>query len=255
MDNNTNTKAEYAIFLLFKKHVEILRNMRPDLYWSFGDNGMGYSIHGNKAKDEINKFEENMTIVVALNTSIILNTTSFFEGFLENILLRRIGRIKNLPYHISKIIEEYQQQIIKISSFSDFKKYFHKLFEQKLTDILPNKKEDIEFIEKFYTVRHLLSHGSMLETVSKQMEIGRKYVHTDKNYQDLMNLIKRRYNYNYDLDIELYSLLNFSQIIDDFSNTVFEIANLLGEELKNKQLIESSNFWGDFSSRGMWGEI
>ncbi|MFH0710384.1 MAG: hypothetical protein V2A75_09260 [Pseudomonadota bacterium] len=247
-------QEEYCTFLLFKRHVEVLRTLRPDIYMSFGNDEHAFSIKGEDAKN-MDDYESKRQIVMALNASIILNTTSFFEGFLENILLRKIGKTTALPEHIKNIIEEYQQQILRISSFADFKKYFQKLFHKKITDVLNMKKNDLDFIDKFYTVRHLLSHGSCLDTASIKLEIGRKLFHTDSAYIALMKALQERYSHKYDLNIDFMSLLNFSEVIDDFSNTIFDIATKLAEELKKNNLIDSSGFWGDFSGRGMWGEI
>lgn len=247
-------QEEYSTFLLFKQNVSVLQTFRPDLYFSLECDKENFSIRG-KLIENIEDINKIIPSVIAINTSIILNSTSYFEGFLENILLRYIGKITDYPMHIQNILKEYQQQIIKISSFLEFKKIFQKLFGESLKNIQSINNDDIEFIDKFYTIRHLVSHGSKIETASEKLEIGRKIFHTDRNYIDLMGVLKKRYHYKNELNIELITLLNFSEIVDDFSNTIFDVATIISDNLKQKGLIDSSNFWGDFSGRGTWGEI
>lgn len=249
-------KMNYSTFLLFKDNVTILNNLRPDLYLS-------PSVGGYKFMGEISEqdnfpelCDEYLKTVRAINTSIILNTTSFFEGFLENILLRKIGSIKGLQSPIKKIVSDYQNQIIRISSIDEFKKQFNKLFGDKLNNILKANQDDINFIEKFYLIRHLVSHGSMIETHFSHLKSGGTLVmHTEPEYIYLMKTLGKRYGLKEDINIGYTSLLLHSEIIDDFSKTTFNLADLLISELKNQELLDLSDYWGDFNGWGSFGRI
>lgn len=246
----------YSTFILFQDNVRILNNLRPDLYLSPSSDG--YKVMGATVKQDNfpELYEEHSKTVRAINTSIILNTTSFLEGFLENILLRKIGSIKSLKNPIKKIVSDYQNQIIRISSIDEFKKQFNKLFEDKLNNILKSNKDDLFFIEKFYLIRHLASHGSMIEThLSYQDSGGVLLIHTEPEYIHLMKFLEKRYGFKEDINIEYMSLLLHSEIIDDFSKTVFNIANLLLHELKNRELLDLSDYWGDFNGWCSVGKI
>ena len=248
-------KANYSTFLIFKNNVTTLTNLRPDVYLSPSVDG--YKIMGTITTQDkfIESYEEHSKTVQAINTSIILNTTSFFEGFLESILLRKIGSIKHLQSPIKKIVSDYQNQIIRISSFDEFKNQFNKLFEDKLNNILKSNKDDVDFIENFYLIRHLLSHGSMIETNLSHQGTAFILFHSEPKYILLMKLLEKRYGLKEGINIEFTSLLLHSEIIDDFSRTVFNIANLLVSELKNKKLLDLSHYWGDFNSWGPLGKI
>lgn len=246
----------YSTFLLFKGNVTILNTLRPDLYLSPSIDG--YTIMGEiTAQDNFPElYEEHSKTVRAINTSIILNTTSFFEGFLESILLRKIGSIKGLQNPIKKIVSDYQNQIIRISSIDEFKKQFNKLFGDKLNNILKSNKDDVDFVEKFYLIRHLVSHGSMIETHLSHPESGVTLLtHTEPEYIHLMKFLEKRYGLKEDINIEYMSLLLHSEIIDDFSKTAFKIADLLVNELKNRELLDLSDYWGDFNGWGSLGKI
>ena len=226
-------KANYSTFLLFKSNVETLNGLRPDFYFSPGING--YQIMGEVTKSDnfSDIFEDQYKTVRAINTSIVLNTTSFFEGFLENILLRKIGSTENLHSPVEKIVNTYQSQIIRISSIDEFKRHFQKLFGVKLINVLESHKDDVKFIEKFYLIRHLLSHASMVETDLVDHDPGIQLVHSDTEYTNLMEYLQSRYRFQEKIDVEFMSLLICSKIIDDFSMTVFNIADLLVNELKS----------------------
>ena len=249
------SKSDYSTFLLFKEHVDVLRNLRPDLYLLPGSDN--YNILGELTKkDDFKEFyEDSFKVVRSINTSIVLNTTSFFEGFLENILLRKLGSTKNIPSPISQIINDYEFQIIRASSLDDLKKHFQKLFDIKLTEILELYKSDFLFVENFYVVRHIMSHGSMIPTIRIQENIGAKYLHTESNYDKLMSIIQERYQITKKLNIDFLMLMMCSTIIDDFSNTVFMISDRIVQELKSQNLIETSDIWGDHSSCGLYGKI
>ena len=148
-------KHNYSIFGLLKQNVGDLRQLRPDLYL-FPSEG-GCRILGSVVEklDFTDILESNFAIVRSINTSIVLNTTGFFEGFLENILLRRIGSVSQLRDPIAAIASEYRDTVIKISSLDGFKKHFHKLFGVKLPDVLNAHHQDWKFIEAFYLIRHL----------------------------------------------------------------------------------------------------
>lgn len=231
------TDANYSTFRLFKKNVNELKSMRPDLYVSPSQDS--YSILGKETykEDFISTYVNTFSRVWALNTSIILNTTSFFEGALENLLLRGVGDISNFKEPTKTILFEYQEEIIKISSIQSFDNHFKKVFRYNLNELVLDKN-DYKFIENFYLIRHLLVHGSKVSTNYIRGEKGSTLIHDEVKYIKLMRSIKLRYSYAFDVHIEFYWLILCSQIIDDFSDTAFKILSEIVENLTRLEMID-----------------
>jgi hypothetical protein len=93
-------RTDYSIFSFFKQNVSVLRENRPDLYLIPGEGN--YQFGGTltstlSREDRRDDLSGIMAKVQAANCSILLNSTSYFEGLLENLLLRRIGKCGDLP--------------------------------------------------------------------------------------------------------------------------------------------------------------
>ncbi|MDO8177028.1 MAG: hypothetical protein Q7T62_02175 [Undibacterium sp.] len=248
-------KLNYSIFGFLQENVGHLRNLRPDLYMSPAQDSS--QILGSLVErlDFAEIMNSNFPIVQSINTSIVLNTTGFFEGLLENILLRKIGSISHLPDPISAIASDYKDTVIRISSLDGFKKHFRKLFGVNLSEILSAHHQDLKFIEKFYLIRHLLTHGSTIDTSSYNIGNGMSLRHVDPDYLSLMEMLQLRYSLNEEFKVDFLSLMLYSKIIDDFSETIFNLSKYLVGELVKRKLLDISDSWGDYSGWTMWGKL
>lgn len=190
-----------------------------------------------------------MAKVQAHNYSIVLNSTSYFEVLLENILLRRIGKCVTLPKHLVAVLENYRSQITRANSLSELKKHFRMLFGKPLSGFLGNTTEDLLLIDKFYVVRHVLAHGSRLPTLSiDTKEGGSKTEHEDPAYLELIQYLQKRYHLPGEYHCDIIMFLMFSAIIDDFSRAIFAFEEVLVNTLVAAGMVSADTFWGDFAS-------
>jgi len=245
-------KADYSIFSFFKQNVSVLRENRPDLYLIPGEGNYQFggtltsTLSRGDLKDDLSRI---MARVQAANCSIVLNSTSYFEGLLENLLLRRIGKCKDLSDHLRALIDNYRSQITKISSLSEFKKHFRMLFGARIADFVKDAAEDLVFVDRFYVIRHTLAHGSRLPTLLIDAKRGGALVqHEDRAYGELMRYLQKRYHLSGDFHCDIIMFLMFSIIVDDFSRAVFGVGEMLVHTLLEAELISADTFWGDFSS-------
>ena len=235
-------KTNESTFRYFKTNVRNLTKLRPDLYVTPEEKS--YKIKGEVSSNEDFKeiFNDKFETVFAINTSLILNSTGYFEGFLESILLRKIGNVNDLTGPIFNIVNDYQNQIIRLSSLGDFNKNFQKLFGMKIIDAVSDK-EKFNFIEDFYFIRHLIAHASTIKSESFKEGFGTRLIHTDKQYQQLMNKLKIRYSFKFDINIDFYMLIVCSNIIDDFCKSIFDVSEQIVENLDRLKLLESCEHW------------
>lgn len=248
---------DYSIFLFFKQNISVLQQVRPDIYLIPGTEHL-YQYSGSLATGNIAEaLSPLMAKVQALNCSIILNLTSYFEGLLENLLLRRIGKCGSMQGHLRQIIDDYRLELTRISSLSEFKKHFKKLFGKKMSEFVEDAQNELVFVEKFYVVRHILAHGSRVPTTSRDLQGGgSKSEHEDRSYRELMRYLQSKYNMSWDFHCEILTLLQFSVIIDDFSKATFSVAQNLVRALVRDELVSSETFWGDFTgTQAYYGKI
>jgi hypothetical protein len=239
---------DYSIFLFFKQNISVLQQSRPDIYLIPGTQHL-YQYSGSLATyNQVEGFSPLMMKVQAMNCSIILNLTSYFEGLLENLLLRRIGKCGSVQGHVRQIVEDYRLELTRISSLSEFKKHFKKLFGKKISEIVGDTHDELTFVEKFYVVRHVLAHGSRIPTTILDLQGGgSKIEHEDRSYRELMHYLENKYKMSWDFHCDILTLLKFSTIIDDFSHATFSVAQNLVSALVEEGLISSETFWGDFT--------
>ena len=251
------SRSNYSIFLLFKENIKTLESMRPSL-WLKPNDGFGHSIVGDltKQSDFLSSFESHLQTVRVINSSIILNATSYFEGFIENLILRRLDKTSDLPNRVIPILDEYRNKVIQASSLAELKKYFKMAFSHSFGDLLASRKTDLIFIENFYVLRHLLAHGSIIETISKDNDDGgTQTIHTVPDYQRLIECINNRYSLGGKFNSDFLMILIFSDFVDDFTNTLFSISDEIVSRLSKLKLLNLDDFWGDYKSVGIYGKL
>lgn len=254
-------KMQYSTFNIPRQNLKSLRLLRPSLYYDFSeieeDNHkiICHVIKGKLISDsDTNKrsqiIQSNNLIVTAINTSIILNATAYFEGALESFLLRRLESIFPISKNTSTLNNSLKNEIIRSSSIRGLKEYFKKLFGISLNEILKKDNKSLEFVEKFYHIRHHLTHASEIETVliDKGGNFGAVEIfHTDTSHDKLISCLKNRYKQKEIHGLDLKTLLMFSKIIDDFSNSIELIIKNLAFEIKDqKLLIQNEKYWNEF---------
>ena len=248
---------DYSIFLFFKQNIFVLQESRPDIFLTPGTKDL-YRYNGSLATSTSPEdFSPLMAKVQAMNCSIILNLTSYFEGLLENLLLRRIGKCGTLQEPLRRIIDDYRSELTRTSSLSEFKKHFKKLFGKSVSEVIKGAHDELTFVEKFYVVRHVLAHGSRIPTKSSNMQGGgSKTEHEDRSYRELMHYLQKKYDIPWDFHCDILTLLNFSLIIDDFSHAVFSVSQKLASVLVKDGLVSAETFWGDFTAaQAYYGKI
>lgn len=240
--------SNYSTFQILHNNSLCLQRLRPELWLTIEDGKITFKGELAKRADFEKVLAEMLPQVSAINTSIILNEIGFFEGFLENVLLRRIGSITMLHEPHSHIIRDYQNRIIRISSVREFKQHFNSLMGIRIADVLGEEKRNFSFIEHFYTIRHLLAHGSMIKTSFKKQKHGYRLLHTDSDYSSLLDQLRTRYSWSESPSIDFLPLLTFSEIVDDFCMSVESVSKEIVKYLSEQSMIDTSNGWGDFSS-------
>ena len=251
------SRSNYSIFLLFKENIKTLKSMRPSV-WLKPNDEFGHSIVGDltKQSDFFNSFESHLQTVRVINSSIILNATSYFEGFIENLILRHLDKTSDLPDRVKPILDEYKNKVIQASSLDELRKYFKIAFSLSFGDMLANRKMDLIFIENFYVLRHLLVHGSIIETISKDNEDGgTQIIHTAPVYQKFIECINNRYSLGGKFNSDFLMVLMFSDFVDDFTNTLFSISDEIVSHLSKLKLFNLDDFWGDYKSVGIYGSL
>ena len=169
-------KMQYSTFSIPRQNLKSLRLLRPSLYYDFSeieeDNHKvschvikGKLILDSKIGNRSQVIQLNDPIITAINTSLILNATAYFEGALESFLLRRLETVFPISKNTSLLHNSLKNEIIRLSSIRGLKEYFKKLFGISLNEILKEDDKSLEFIEKFYHIRHHLTHASEIETV------------------------------------------------------------------------------------------
>ena len=254
-------KIQYSTFSIPRQNLKSLRLLRPSFYYDFSEieednHEMSYHvIKGNLLSDsDINKrsqiIQSNDLIITAINTSLILNATAYFEGALESFLLRRLENIFPISKNTSSLNNSLRNEIIRLSSIRGLKEYFKKLFGISLNEILKKDDKSLEFIEKFYHIRHHLTHASEIETVlvDKGGNFGAvEILHTTSSHEKLLSCLKDRYKQKEIHGLDLKQLLKFSKIIDDFSNSIELVIKNLAFEIKNQELfIQNKIYWDEF---------
>lgn len=247
--------TNYSTFQLLRNNRLCLQAIRPDLWYAIEDEKTTLKGSLAEEKDIEDVLSKYLPQVIAINTSIILNEIGFFEGFLENVLLRRIGSVSTLHEPHVHIVKEYQQKIIRVSSIREFKQHFKSLMGVQIKEAIGKEYSNFSFIEHFYIIRHLLAHGSMIMTTFKKQKQGYRLLHTDPDYTNLIKLLRTRYSLKSDTTIEFLSLLMSSEIVDDFCASVESVSNGLVKYLSVNTLIDTSDGWVDFSSWNLYGKI
>jgi len=245
--SNEELRGYMPIFGLFRSNIVNLQTLRPDIYlipdnsaYRYGGE-LGQNLDDDAYRNNImgNDFEK----VMSVNTSIIFNCCAMFEGFLENILIRKIGKIDSQKEPLKTILNKYKNEVIFASSTENLNKYFKELFGIAIKDTIIDVEAWL-FLQNFYPIRHLLVHGSMAAIkIEHKKSLGTKIKLVGKNYEFLNRYIQKNYKSN--VELEVFQLLLMSPVIDDFFNSTMVICKQIKEYLINNGEINENQFYSD----------
>lgn len=126
-------------------------------------------------------------------------------------------------------MKEYREKIVSCSRFDELKKHFFQLYGAKLVEVDGVYQDDLEFVERFYVVRHLLAHGSEIPLTIRRHDDGRydQPSHDNDVYIRLMKFISERYSTAGDFACDLPSLMLASEVIDDVCCCVYRLVDAM----------------------------
>ncbi|MDA3861274.1 MAG: hypothetical protein PF445_08600 [Melioribacteraceae bacterium] len=192
---------------------------------------------GIQNNDFTKVMRENAPLVVAINTSIILNSTAFLEGAIENLLVRRLELIFPVSEENNTIYEKAKSEIIRCSGFDGLKAHFKNLYGLTIKEILAEEIDSLIFIEHFYTIRHQLSHASQIETKIIENDDGILFYHNNSAFKKLILFLKDYYKLSKSPNVDIYKLLLISKIVDDYSKSIELVVANLETKILNKKLL------------------
>lgn len=236
-------QARYTTYEILHRNVSSLRTLRPDYYYVLGEGDLiikGSLVSSSNQKNDLAKvIRDNAPLVVAINTSIILNSTAFLEGAIENLLVRRLELIFPVSKENRTLFEKAKSEIIRCSGFEGLKAHFTNLYGSTIKEILAEEIDLLIFIEHFYTIRHQLSHASQIETKIIKKDGGIQFYHNYSAYKKLMLFLKNYYKLSTVPNVDIYNLLLISKVIDDYSKSIELVIANLETKILNKKLLVS----------------
>lgn len=225
-------------FSFFRTNVVTLIGLRPKIKMVFKNTHremVQFQLEGEVIED-FDRYMENTNRLKAFNTAIVLNCFSMFEASYETLLLNELDT-KNLSGIQEKVMLSYIEHILRLSSYDKYAKEYKFISGNHIRKLLSEEEYQLyQTIGKFYTLRHLLVHGSSSKAVihvsgnGGQIELDTD----DLEYQKLIDMLKKR------LDIKvspkrltLDILLSINEVTDLLTLATLTISN---------KFLENSNY-------------
>ncbi len=250
MEENKTAKILWNNIRFFQRNLAILIKLRPKIKVVFSPqqkNSVGLHLEGELChNDGVTDYIENHYRLHAFNTSIILNCFSLFEASFERLLLENLNT-KNLSGIQEKVMLKYIENVLKLSSHSNYAKEYKFITGKNIKDLFtPEEKYFYQVIDKFYTLRHILIHGSSSKNIIvAQKHGGAVELDTDDlEYQELVEFIKEKFGIQvpsnrFSLDI----LLMLNEVTDLLAMATLNISHKLFDNSKFKlQYIKADIF-------------
>jgi len=200
-------------------NIRTLLNIRPDIIYSnFKESGTSLTYSSsNSANRDLDDLANDRQILMALNSSIIINCFSLFEASFEWKLLQELNT-KGLTGIQEKVMLKYIDEVIKISGIGKYINEYKFLTGLDLKNVFDDdeKKCFLNF-NAFYVIRHLLVHGSSTRHIMIPQDNGGliRLDDDDKDYQNLVNVLNEKLKLNIpNRFFNLNLLLSINQIAD-----------------------------------------
>ena len=225
----------------FVTNLITLLKVRPKIKVTFKNTEKGivqYQLDGELChEDDFSKYHENHQRLQALNTAIILCCFSLFEASFETLLLTELDT-KNLTGIQEKVMLKYIEDIRKVSSHNNYLKEYTFITGKKIKEFFSKEENELHgMIDKYYSLRHLLVHGSSTKSIiinhgiSGQIELDTD----DKEYQEFIDMVKEKLSIKVSskrLSIETLLLLN--EVADLLAYAVLQLSKKLCDNGKRK---------------------
>jgi len=136
-----------------------------------------------------NLLEDNSELRNTINLSILIDLTTFIEGFLTKILNNTIDKRQDKDNLFSKkIIEHYKLKITELT-WSKYNEYVELILGNKLSQITNN--ETYKAINILFTFRNLVVHANDLRIHYHQNGTKEDY-YSDSKFNSIIDFLKEK---------------------------------------------------------------
>jgi len=225
----------------FETNLITLLKVRPKIKVTFKNTDreiIQYQLDGELCHDDdFSRYPENHQRLQAFNTAIILSCFSLFEASFETLLLTELDT-KNLTGIQEKVMLKYIEDIRKVSSHNNYLKEYTFITGKRLKEFFSKEENELHaIIDKYYSLRHLLVHGSSTKNIIvNNGAFGQIELDTDdKEYQEFIEMVKEKLSIKVSskrLSIEILLLIN--EVADLLAYAVLQISNKLCDNRKGK---------------------
>lgn len=219
---------------LFERNIKFLQELRLEI---FEGSDFSEKIRKLKKFDTTKEFQHSYFSLIALNSSILMNSFSYYEGFLESLILDRVKLLYKKDFEDDLILNDFTSKVIKASSIDVLYNYFKKVYGKTFLSVTEeiNRLDTFYEIKEFYFIRHILAHGSVEPHIfESHEEFGLISYHA--SMERIGNLLKKKYGMSSKLTIDHF--LSFKVPIDDYVADKFDFCKKIKEHLLKLQLIE-----------------